>query len=675
MRIFRKQTQRKPVTTVLLALLLALSACASSIGFTAWAGAREQLQSLEESFTTIAIPKEQDTDRFEFGGTIYEDGSIEWGDGQWYYPPNVVEKASAQLSQVVSIDRRCLLGAQVKGIPSLTSGRMDILQYHQALDDYSYNLSVLAVKCLSCDVMVSPGSRDESGTTWGNISYIVDFEILDEVCQNDAYESRVGEPITYGCILVNRDGSAPFEVGKTYLIRGFYEDYPILELIDDSKTSVEAGYQFYYEQYDPDAEAHKQHLGGLIMNALPENLTFYTRPGSEDTGLTHFREEGLESEDLMRNWVTPEDSLPFFAEYTGTWQDFLNTPEGQVWRDEVIPMCQTNYESATVMLTDDLQSLYSFNVGDASLLEGEGFTRGQLQNGDPVCLISAAYAQANGLQVGQPLTLDFYNSGYATETSRIQGTFGVTEVTTISRYPLIPETRIGFQQEYTIIGIYTAPEFSFGTHSFHADTIFVPKASVPNAEQYEDPATPILNTLILKNGASAQFEAAIRELGYGGYYLYFDQNYGETAEALHALNANAQRLMLVGMILFVLASLVFLLLYARRIDGVARAMRLLGISRRRVGLELTVNLLGLELMAVVLGTVLSAGIFDWVTARLLSDSLTMSLREALLCAVVQYGLLILAGGLWMVGMAGRNPMRGMAKGKWQWKKRKAAAPS
>ena len=31
---------------------------------------------------------------------------------------------------------------------------------------------------------------------------------------------------------------------------------------------------------------------------------------------------------------------------------------------------------------------------------------------------------------------------------------------------------IGVQKDYTIVGIYTAPEFSSGLHSFQADTIF-----------------------------------------------------------------------------------------------------------------------------------------------------------------------------------------------------------
>ena len=673
MGIFRKQTQRKPVTTVLLILLLTLSIAASSIGFTAWMGAQNQISTLEDRFTTIAIPKEQEIDRYELGGTTYDDGSIEWGDGQWYYPPSVVEEESAQLPQVVSIDRRCLLGAQVKGIPSLTSGKLDILQYNEALDSYAYNLCVLAVKCIKCEVFSEPGYRDDYGTYWGNVSYDSEFEIVAEVSKNDAYESRVGEIISYNCFITNDDGSVPFEVGKTYLIRGFLEDYPIIEVINEEKSDAENGWAYTHVQAHEAEE--RDWYAHLMLNAIPKQFMLYTRPGSADEKLTHFFDVNHETEDLMIYNILPEGSLPLWAEYNGDWKDFLNTPGGQVWRDEIIPMCEMNYESATVMLTDNLQSMYSFNVGDASILVGENFTQEQFRNGDPVCLISAAYAQANGLEVGQSITLDYYNSGYSIENANIYGVFDVSEAISICRFPLIPETRIGFEQAYTIIGIYTAPEFSFGNHSFHADTIFVPKASVPNAAQYEDPTTPILNTLILENGSADEFEAAISQLGFGNYYLYFDQNYAEAAEALHALNANAQRLMIVGVLLFGLASLVFLLLFARRIEAAARAMRLLGISRHRVWLELTRNLLGLELISVVLGTILSVILFDRVTAQLLSDSLAMTVQETLLCAGVQYGLLALIGGVWMLRIASRNLMQSMKKGRWQWKKNEAAGPS
>ena len=47
MKMFRKQTARAPLTTVLLVLLLALSIAASSIGFTAYVGAQKQSSVIE----------------------------------------------------------------------------------------------------------------------------------------------------------------------------------------------------------------------------------------------------------------------------------------------------------------------------------------------------------------------------------------------------------------------------------------------------------------------------------------------------------------------------------------------------------------------------------------------------------------------------------------------------
>ena len=63
MGIFRKQTARAPLTTVLLVLLLALSIAASSIGFAAWTGANKQFEEIDRQYTTIAVPKGQNFEK------------------------------------------------------------------------------------------------------------------------------------------------------------------------------------------------------------------------------------------------------------------------------------------------------------------------------------------------------------------------------------------------------------------------------------------------------------------------------------------------------------------------------------------------------------------------------------------------------------------------------------
>lgn len=247
--------------------------------------------------------------------------------------------------------------------------------------------------------------------------------------------------------------------------------------------------------------------------------------------------------------------LPFFTEYTGDWRDFLETPEGRVWRDEIIPMCERNQRSAAIILTSSLQSMYAFNTGAASVLEGREFTPEEYAGGAPVCMVSASYAILNGLQVGDTLNLDFYNTGYILEpyaeptyvTSGISGSV-------VCRLPMTEENRIGVKRDYTIVGVYTAPETGMGVHNFHADTIFVPKASVPNARAYEDPYSDYLNTYILENGTADAFEAYMAENGCGGSFAYFDQDFGEIVNAMESLRSNAQRLLALGTAAFVLAA-------------------------------------------------------------------------------------------------------------------------
>ena len=93
-----------------------------------------------------------------------------------------------------------------------------------------------------------------------------------------------------------------------------------------------------------------------------------TDEGASDTGLFQFdgpgRDflftwQGVSSEDDGTYQRLEADSLPFCAEYEGSVEEFLASDAGQVWRETILPMCQTNYESAGVILTDNLESMFS----------------------------------------------------------------------------------------------------------------------------------------------------------------------------------------------------------------------------------------------------------------------------------------------------------------------------
>ena len=184
---------------------------------------------------------------------------------------------------------------------------------------------------------------------------------------------------------------------------------------------------------------------------------------------------------------------------------------------------------------------------------------------------------------------------------------------------------------------------------------------------------PLLNTVIIENGSIDAFEAHMAANDKAGAYLYFDQGYTEAAATVQTLIDNAMRLMLVGVAMFLLASMLFLLLFARRVSAVMRSMRLLGVPKKGVWLESLGMLVMQELIAVLLGTGLAVILYDRITAQLLSGTPALDITSIALCAGVQLAVLIAVGGVWMHRIAGSNLMQKSEGGKLLWNKNRAAS--
>ena len=667
MGIFRKQTTRAPLTTVLLVLLLALSIAASSIGFAAWAGAKKQFEEIDKQYTTIAIPSGLNQEKLYDAGSYRSIGfdSKEFEDGSKYYGPFDCETTAMGSEYYKGSDHRIYLSANVEGGIPLTSGTLDPLEYKYTLDNYCYQVSVMAVRCVSIETIQYDWLPNEE--YWGC------FEIVDDVCRIDAYDLPPYEDVLYiGGGICTRDGAVPFEVGKTYLVRGLYWDYDVIE--DMEWVTNEDGVEQL--KYVPTRALNGEFDSKRKLLVEPMYPFHYgLGPGVETgvtSGLPNWVMEWVKNPETGEcYWTTPEENCwPYFAEYEGDWRDFLETEEGRVWKEEIIPNFEMNHSSVPVILTDDVNSLYAINSGDVSILEGSSFTEADQRSGNKVCLISAAYAKLNGLSVGDTINLDYHETTYeATDypLSYISGRTGMT----IRRLPLTWTTRIDVQQDYTIVGIYTGPNWPNGNHGIHADTILVPKASVPNADKYVGPSLPLLNTVIIENGSIDAFEAHMAANNKAGAYLYFDQGYSEAAATVQTMIDNAMRLMLVGMAMFVLASLLFLLLYARRTSSVMRSMRLLGVPKKQTWIECLGTLFTQEIIAALLGNALAVILYERITVQLLSSTPALSIESVLLCGGVQLGALLLVGGVWMKGIAGRNLMQ-RSEGGILWKRNKAA---
>ena len=284
-----------------------------------------------------------------------------------------------------------------------------------------------------------------------------------------------------------------------------------------------------------------------------------------------------------------------------------------------------NQSAVSVVLTDNIYDSFNFNAGKALVMEGRAFSDEEYANGDDVCLASAAFAEMNGINVGDTVEIDCYDCG-------------IEKLPTIGRIPqrrltIMPSENIGMRKEYTVIGIYTAPEFEEGLYNFTADTIFAPKKSVPDAEKYEKHDVPYLNSIVIKNGQLGEFEKYMEEQGLGGYHLYYEMGYKDAEPTVTALVANSTRVIAIAMSLLVLVAAVGIYLTFMRMKPVIRSERLVGVKRGTVWCGISGVFSAVIGISVALGALLGALLYGNITKAIFETSVELLTAAAMLAAV------------------------------------------
>ena len=299
--------------------------------------------------------------------------------------------------------------------------------------------------------------------------------------------------------------------------------------------------------------------------------------------------------------------------------------------------------------TEDIGDVL-FNAGKALVMEGRAFSEREYANGDDVCLVSAAFADINGVTVGDTVEIDYYDCG-------ISENHFLSNIDKVQiRRTMMPSERIGLKKKYTVVGIYTSPEFSDGSYNFTADTVFVPKKSVPDAEKYEKHDVPYLNATVIKNGQVEEFEKYMAEHGMGGYYRYFDMGFESAAPTLEALVANATRVIAIAMSLLVLVAAVGIYLTFMRMKPVIRSERLVGVKRGTVWCGISGVFSAVIGISVALGALLGALLYGNITKAIFETSVELNLPALIACTAGEFVLLTAAAMLAAVPAASPNLM-------------------
>ena len=682
MNIFRQLLIRKKAFSVLLIILIASSVIFSCIGCCAYFNAKNQIANISSSYTTLAVPVTADyyeTVRLGIGQMPSDDGNTHWADGTITYSKENIEKVVLQAPQLEKVEKSGLISAHLTDYKSVSSGFYNTTDYNTVFDSFQQNFCVLALKCTN--VIDTTHNNPEYANYWK--CHCVEFEVLDCVSLMEDYGDITGKhlimPNYYSYIVYNNDGSLPFEAGKQYLVRGFYSDIPVIFGVDYEAENPHMGRIRAPE--NPDDENNKRAYTRALFFTYDYYILKYLGIGDETlinnkstkpdffkkmtyTGDINFLYEVFTDKEDPRMYYRTycKDALPFFAEYTGDWQDFLNTDEGKVWKDTIIPLAELNQNSVGVILTDNINSTYNFNTGVAIILNGRAFSEEEYKNGSDVCIISASLALRNNLSVGDKISLDYYNTG-VTRRDLIIRAFNDISDYYYTRLTLTPEKRLGIERECEIVGIYTAPEFTDGQYNFTADNIFVPKNSIPNAEQYENPDIAYLNSFVIKNGMKDDFEAYMAEHDMGGSFTYVDMNYTDALPALEALAANALRMLIIGCTVFAFVAVIGFYLIFRQMNSTIRSVRLIGVGTGVVRQQLCSALIGLSAVAVLLGAALGAALFKTITDAVLEASVEFSFGALALCCGTEFAVLAALAAIWSFAAANPNLMNSRKKKK------------
>jgi len=610
MNLFKCYVRRNAAVCGILILLLTLAVSFCSLGVTALVSTGMQLQAVSSQYTTIAVPS----------------NALSW--------LNFLSSDANETDAVVmenapgfqKLDHRGILGAHIPGTQRVTSFETED-HLNNASNRYNTHLTVLAARCDSVEPHESESlyvTTDENGNEveqWTEIicGYEANFTVLDTLSRNDAYEVYPLETVVLGGLFTS-DLQIPFAEGNTYLLFGMTHGFGT-----DIDTSTGEFRYIVNEEWTSWDSLSYDHGEGT---ALRESLLI--------------EGDQVESDGKFYGAMSV-DQLPIYQEYEGNLEDFLASEEGTLWRETWIPMCERNYASANVLLTDNIYSILAFNDGTASVLDGRDFTLEEYEAGTDVCMVSSAYAQKNGLSLGDTLNMELYSCDSVLGMSWIQSGFSVSTDMLNLFEPLKEENKLGLQKEYTIIGIYSAPEFPVSRYAFDCNTILVPKNSIPDGSTYEKPGNSLLTSAVLDNGTGEAFLEALDGQGYENVFEVFDMGYSAVAGSLIAARDNALRLFIIGLAVFLLGSLLFYVILLQRLKPVIRSMRHIGVKPKRILMELLAVLLGSAACAVAVGTALSAAMFGQISKLLLSGGITLSPGAVVLCAGAQLVFLSVLG--------------------------------
>ena len=238
--------------------------------------------------------------------------------------------------------------------------------------------------------------------------------------------------------------------------------------------------------------------------------------------------------------------------------------------ENLVALARQNYNMFMVTGIDRIDAIPLFAMNEAYIEEGRTYTDEEIASGAPVCLVSTAFAEQNGLRLGDTLSLELFKHTFRFNTMN-GGRF--YQVNNIVGIPPPLQTKA-----FTIIGIYQTREWGLNKFCFPPATVFVPLNSLTfqgkKGADYAD-------ALILQNGSNQQFLQEVADAGIrNGVYMVYDGGYVQFMESLKNMQKDTAIVMLVCFLLFTVMALASLSMMVQHLKKDAAIMLRIGADRK-----------------------------------------------------------------------------------------------
>lgn len=492
-------------------------------------------------------------------------------------------------------------------------------------------------------VSLQEGYRDPTGMT---LRLTLTIAALDEL---EAMELELGaEYIAFGMDYLDADWvlrstlasdeDSPIEIEKFDLSRMKILEGKELEMWQLSSPPNRVPYAIYQGWKKLTREEYE------MVNSVSMSMGYETHStkavidddgnflGYEELEYRYAVSLGGETVTIPQQEYATKYQMPTIARLDTSVEEFLGSEHGKVWQ-ETLEWSEVNHQAFLVLGVDDLDYVADFTRQRSRIVAGRDFTDEELATGARVCIVNEALATANDLYIGDTITLSLYQVDVHLPQFESQ-----QYKTNLSAYFYVPTTPFTETAEYTVIGYWRGgdlwPHPSNNEYALTNSTVIVPKSSVQTEMGYV--TSKAFTTLILHNGKGEEYRALASQMGYENAYIFDDQGYAIVAENFHNYDEMAERVVLVGVALYGVLLVLFLLLFPVSRRKTVQIMCSLGEPFGKRFWNVTAYAASLLLPAALLGIGIGAAAWQSVVNALVGftdSSITMALNPVVLAVI------------------------------------------